>query len=269
MHFMKTMVAICSLFLLFSCNNQQATDKPGKFSDSSANAQKESSVTDSTITDSVRENMIEQLVVRKKYNVAVSQVNVLLKKDSANPGWLYMKADLLEKFGDTTTAIQFYEKAIAAAGVFMNAEMRVVHLYAQTSNANTIKICDDLLKTPEAVKLRSSILLIKGIYYAKTLNYTKAVAVYDQIIREDYTFLDAYIEKGLVYYDQGKFAQAHKVFSKSTEVSNTFADGYFWKAKTEEKLNKKEEAINNYKRSLVLDQSIEEARDALKRLGVI
>ena len=269
MRFMKRIGIMCASILLFSCKNQQATDKSAKNNDSIFTTQKESSVTDSTLADSVRETMIEQLVIRKKYYTAVSQLNVLLKKDSINPGWLFMKADVLEKSGDTSAAIQFYEKSIAAAGVFMDAEMRLVHLYAQTGNAKTIKTCDDLLKTPEAVKLRSGILLIKGIYYAKTMNYNKAIAFYDQIIREDYSFLDAYIEKGLTYYDQAKFAEAHKIFVKSTEVSNTFADGYFWKAKTEEKLNKKEEAINNYKRSFALDQSNEEARDALKRLGVL
>lgn len=266
---MKTIVAICLFFLFFSCTNQQVTDKTATFFDSSSNAQKESSVTDSTITDSVRETMIEQLVLRKKYNIALSQVNVLLKKDSTNPGWLFIKADVLEKAADTSTAIQFYKKAIEAAGVFLNAEMRVAHLYAQTGNVKTIKLCDDLLKTEDAVRMRSDILLMKGIYYAKTLNYSKAITLYDQIIQEDYSYVDAYIEKGLTYYDQSKFTEAHKVFFKSTEVSNTFADGYFWMAKTEEKINKKEDAINNYKRALALDQKNEEARDALKRLGVL
>jgi hypothetical protein len=52
-------------------------------------------------------------------------------------------------------------------------------------------------------------------------------------------------------------------------VSNKFADGYFWMAKAEEKLNRTTEAIDNYKRSLALDQSITEAKDALKRLGIV
>jgi hypothetical protein len=34
-------------------------------------------------------------------------------------------------------------------------------------------------------------------------------------------------------------------------------------------MNKTKEAIDNYKRSLALDQSITEAREALKRLGEI
>lgn len=67
----------------------------------------------------------------------------------------------------------------------------------------------------------------------------------------------------------GNFAEAYKQFERSTNVSNKFADGYFWMAKAEEKLNKRQEAIDNYKRSLALDQSITEARDALKRLGVV
>ena len=73
----------------------------------------------------------------------------------------------------------------------------------------------------------------------------------------------------MIYYDQKKFDEAHKVFAQSTNVSNKFADGYFWMAKAEEKLNRTTEAIDNYKRSLALDQSITEAKDALKRLGTV
>jgi tetratricopeptide (TPR) repeat protein len=269
MRFMKAIPAALLHFIIYSCNNQQTADKPNKTSDSISSGKPELSLSDSTITDSTRETGIEQLVEKKQYGKAIAQIDVLLKKNANNPGWLYMKADALEKTGDTSNAILFYENAIRSAGVFMDAEMRVVHLYAQTGNEKTIKLCDDLLKTPAAFRLRSDILLIKGIYYAKILNYKKAVSTYDQLIREDYSYLDAYIEKGLVYYDQAKFAEAHKVFAKSTEVSNKFADGYFWMAKTEEKMNKNTEAINNYKRTLALDQSIEEAREALKRLGAL
>ena len=132
-----------------------------------------------------------------------------------------------------------------------------------------MQLCDALLKDATAVEFRSDILFVKAAYYTKVKESAKALAIYNQIIREDYTYLDAYIEKGLIYYDQKKFEEAHKVFTQSTNVSNKFADGYFWMAKTEEKLNRTTEAIDNYKRSLALDQSITEAKDALKRLGVV
>jgi tetratricopeptide (TPR) repeat protein len=250
---------------LFSCNSGETTvNKP--VADTSAAAIIVQQMQDSTLADSVREQLIEKLVQSNQPDKAMEQVNRLLKKDSANPGWLYMKADALERMGDTAEAIVYYNRAVTSAGIFVEAEMRAANLFAETGNKNALILCDNLLKNQGAVRFRSDVLLMKGIYYTKVKNTTKALELFNQIIREDYSYMNAYIEKGLVYYDMAKYKDAWTVFHKTTEVSNAFADGYFWMAKTEEKLNKMEEAIANYKRSLALDQSLSEAREAIKRL---
>ncbi len=224
---------------------------------------------DTLTTDSLRENLVEKLVENNQVDKAILQIDLLLKKQPNSPAYLFMKADALERKADTVGAIQFYEKAITAAGSFADAELKLANLYAETANPLALKLSDIMLKQTSFVKMRSDVLMIKGIYYAKIKDTKNALRIYDQVIREDYSYLEAYIEKGLIYYDQGKFAEAYKQFEKSTVVSNAFADGYFWMAKAEEKLGKTKEAIDNYKRSLALDQEITEAKDALKRLGVI
>ncbi|MFZ9718194.1 MAG: tetratricopeptide repeat protein [Chitinophagaceae bacterium] len=52
----------------------------------------------------------------------------------------------------------------------------------------------------------------------------------------------------------------------STEVSNAFADGYFWMAKCETKMGRTDNAIQHFKSALALDPSITEAREALQAL---
>jgi len=266
---LKKVIALYLLTaFLFSCTNEGS--KPNTpASDTPGTSVTEQLLQDSSTADTVREQLIEQLVQKNQYNKALEQIDRLLAKDSSNPGWLYMKADALERSGDTSGAINYYNKAVNKAGIFIEAEMRAANLFAETGNKNALVLCDNLLKNAGATRFRSDILMMKGIYYSKIQNSVKALEVFNQVIREDYSYMDAYIEKGLVYYDQKKYADAWKVFNKSTEVSNTFADGYFWMAKAEEKMNQKEEAIANYKRSLVLDQSFSEAREALQRLGVI
>jgi tetratricopeptide (TPR) repeat protein len=225
--------------------------------------------TDTLVADSLRAGLVEKLVETNQVDKAVTQIDLLLKKQPGNPAYLFMKADAMERKGDTANAIEFYEQSITAAGSFADAELRLAHLYAETGNPNTISLCNTMLKQTAAIKLRSDILHIKGIYYTQVHDTKNAIKTFDQIIKEDYSYIDAYIEKGLVYYDEQKFAEALKVFKLSTNVKNSFADGYFWMAKAEEKLNRKEDAINNYKRALALDQSIEEAREGLKRLGAL
>lgn len=266
---LKELIVFCFLpAFLFSCSNEGSAPKNTP-TDTSVTSTTEQLLQDSSTADTVRKQLIEQLVQKNQYNKALEQIDRLLAKDSSNPGWLYMKADALERSGDTSAAINYYNKAVNKAGIFIEAEMRAANLFAETGNKYALVLCDNLLKNAGATRFRSDILMMKGIYYSKIQNSVKALEVFNQVIREDYSYMDAYIEKGLVYYDQKKYADAWKVFNKSTEVSNTFADGYFWMAKAEEKMNQKEEAIANYKRSLALDQSFSEAREALQRLGVI
>lgn len=258
-------------FSLVACTNDSPTTKgPKPTSVTDTKVQElENKLLQEPQVDSIREQLVQELVGNNQYDKALIQVEQLIKKQPGNPAYLFMKADALERKGDTANAIATYEQSIAAAGLFTHAELRLASLYAETGNQKAVVLCDALLKDATAVQFRSDILFVKAAYYTKAKEPAKALNIYNQIIREDYTYLDAYIEKGLIYYDQKKFDEAHNVFTQSTNVSNKFADGYFWMAKAEEKLNRTTEAIDNYKRSLALDQSMNEAKDALKRLGVM
>lgn len=273
MHLKKLIPVLFSTVLFISCNNQTNSDQTNNQDTvivSNPVTELEKKIgTDTMAADSLRAGLIEKLVETKQVDKAMVQIDLLLKKQPGNPAYLFMKADAFERIGDSTNAIRYFEEAITAAGSFLDAELRLANLYSETGNINTIKLCDEMLKQATAIKFRSDILRIKGIYYSNKKDIKNALKMFNQIIKEDYTYLDAYIEKGLIYYDQQQYEQAHKIFALSTNIKNSFADGYFWMAKTEEKLNKKEDAINNYKRALALDQSIEEAKDALKKLGVL
>ena len=267
------LISVFTSIFLFACTNDKPADN-GKdtlitpAADAKI-AELETKLNKEPQADSIREQFVEQLVQSNQYDKALAQVETLLQKQPNNPAYHFMKADALERKGDTVHAIASYEQSIAAAGLFTEAELRLASLYAETGNKKAELLCDALLKDANAVQFRSDILFVKAAYYNKIKQASKALTVYNQIIREDYTYLDAYIEKGLIYYDQKKFEEAHNVFKQSTNVSNKFADGYFWMAKAEEKLNRTTEAVDNYKRSLALDQSITEAKDALKRLGAV
>ncbi len=248
--------------LIFSCKNKtnnQDNIKTKSDTDTIISANQ-------NIPDSIREQNIEKLAGKGDYKNAITQIDQLIRKDSANPAWLFMKADALEKTGDTIQAITFYQYAIESAGKFTEAYARLANLYAEKGDKIALTICDALLKDPTAVSLRSNILFVQGIYFLRAGQPAKGLNMFDQIIREDYTFLDAYLEKGIYYFDQKNYTEARKVFEKSTSVKNSFADGYYWMAKCDENLNNKPEAIDNYKRSIALDPGFTEAREALARL---
>lgn len=262
---MKYLFILGGFFLLtglFSCkNDQEESSSPTITPEHEIKIQD-----DPNMPDSVREINALKLAQNGDYKNAIIQIDKLLTKDPLNPIWLYKKAEALEQMEDTAQAILQYQKAIESAGKFTDAKARIAKLYAEQGNKLSLELCDELLKDPIAFKIRSAILYTKGIYFLRVGKTELALQVFDQIIQEDYTFLDAYLEKGILYFDQKKYNEARKVFEKSTSVKNTFADGYYWTAKCDEKLNNKPEAMDNYKRAIVLDSGFIEAKEALAAL---
>ncbi len=80
--------------------------------------------------------------------------------------------------------------------------------------------------------------------------------------------MEAYMEKGFLYFDNKKVAEALAVFQTVITVKNVYADGYYWLAKCYEALNNKAEAIANYQKAITLDPKLTEASAALKRMGI-
>jgi tetratricopeptide (TPR) repeat protein len=253
------------IIIINSCSNTADNTKQEIAKDT---AHKRISI-DSFLTDSARIIKIENLVEQQQYDEALSHIDYLLHINPDDPAWLFIKADALERKRDTSSALNFYLKADSIAGKFPQARMAILNIYAETRDPKTPAYANMLLKDPASEKIQSDILMMQAIYYNKEGKSDIAESIYSKIIKQDYTFLQAYIEKGLLYYDQQQYKKALDIFTLSTEVKNDFADGYFWMAKAFLKLNQKELAILHFKRSLALDPSIQEAREELKTLGAI
>jgi len=108
---------------------------------------------------------------------------------------------------------------------------------------------------------------IAGIYHARKGNTKMAEQLFNRCISQDLKFMEAYIEKGLLYFDQKKFPEALKIFQTAGTVDPGYADAYYYQARSLEALGRTQDAINMYRQSLRFDPNLKESSEALKRLG--
>jgi tetratricopeptide (TPR) repeat protein len=195
---------------------------------------------------------------------ALRQYNIIVEKDPENFEAWYERGVILAEMKDTAEAINSLERAYALQPL-QSFGLTLANLYAETANPKTIDICDALIsRDPEQQVVDP--LFLKGVYYSNSRQPALAVQQFDSCIRRDWKFTEAYIEKGIVLFDQKQYEEALKTFTLATQVTNTYADAYFWIGRCHEAKGNKEEAADYYYKALALDQGFTEAREGLQRL---
>ena len=215
----------------------------------------------------LRLRLVDALDSLGAFQQALGQMDSLIKNDSLNYGLWYRKAQLQENTKDTTGALKSYRYAIRVYPA-PDAMLAAANLLAEKKDSTALLICKQVEEFRIGREYTAHSRFITGVYYARTGNRQKAMEAFNTCITNDFTYAEAYMEKGFLLYDDKKLKEAQAVFQTLTKVKNTYPDGYYWLAKCDEVLNNKPEAIGNYQKALMLDPKLKEAEASLKRLGV-
>lgn len=197
-------------------------------------------------------------------NDALALYDDILKSDSSNFEALYEKGMLYTQLNDTVNAILTLEKSYKIQPVLQNG-LALANLYAETKNPRVLSLCDVLQKKDTAREFVDPV-FIRGVYYSNTKQYDKALAEFETCVMRDYRFIEAYIERSIILYEQKNYKAAMDNLNYASEINYANPDVYFWKGRCLEAEGKKEEALDNYYKALTFDRGFTEAREAIKRL---
>jgi len=178
---------------------------------------------------------------------------------------LLLKAEILKAQKNNTAALAALEKAYSFAPFDQELSYNLAFEYAEAKDIKVLPLTDSLMRADTTGK-QAQPYYLRGVYYANTGNSAQALEYFNQAIAHDYTFFDAYMDKGALLYDQKKYADALPVFQLVARVSPTYADSYYWSGKCKEALGNKAEAKLDYQRAYSLDKELAEAKEAAGRL---
>ncbi len=204
----------------------------------------------------------------KMYKEALDQMDSIIKKDSLNYGMLFAQGQIAEDAGDTLIALKSYSKA---AAVYQSPDvlLALANLYAEMKDDRAILFCSRVKALGLGRDVDANCAFITGVYYARIRKGDEAIKYFDECIMNHYTYMEAYIEKGLVYFDRQQYNKALSIFELASTVNNLYADAYYYQARCYEMMNKKDSAVLLFKESLQLDPTSDEARTRLKQLGAL
>lgn len=178
---------------------------------------------------------------------------------------LLLQAQILKSQNKNEDALATLEKAYTFAPFDVELSYNLAFEYAQRKNARAVALADSLLKM-DSSGTHAEPYYFKGLYYENTSNIPLALQYLNEAIQHDYYFLDAYMEKGQILYNQKKYDAALKTFQLASTVSPTFADAYYWTGKSQEAIGDKTNAKLNYQRAYGLDKTLTEAKQAADKL---
>lgn len=196
---------------------------------------------------------------------ALKVCNDILLKNPEQVDVLKMKSDLLDKKGEINESIIVLEKAYNLTPFDVDLNYNLADKYAESKNIKVVSLCDSLIKK-DLMNNHAEPYYFKGIYYSNINDKAKAIQQFDEAIKHNYNYLNAYIEKGKILVDQKKIEEAFKIFQLANTIKPAFPDAYYWMGVCQEALGQKGEARLNYQRAYGLDKTFTEAKEAADRL---
>lgn len=213
----------------------------------------------------LRLRLVDALDSLGNYKQAISQMDSLILRDSLNYGFWYRKALVQQNDKDTTGALRSYRYAIAVYPS-PDAMLGAANLLAEKKDPAALSLARNVADLGLGSLYDAHTNFITGIYFARKGERKKAIEAFDACIYANRNYMEAYMEKGFLYFDNRETDQAINIFETAVKISPTYADGYYWLAKCQETVVKRTEAIANYKLALQLDPEMKEAAAALERL---
>ncbi|MCE3282511.1 MAG: tetratricopeptide repeat protein [Chitinophagaceae bacterium] len=210
--------------------------------------------------------LVDALDSLGRYREALTNMNILLQKDSANNSLWARNALLLERSGDTTAAIRSYARSISIYPE-ISTQLYLANLFAERKNDTALLLVNNVATNNTDRQTLAECDFIAGVYHARKGNASLAEQLFDRCIGNDRKLMEAYIEKGLLHFDRKKYDDALKIFQAAASVEPTYADAFYYQARCYELTGKTQEAINLYQQALSLDPALQQATEALGRLG--
>jgi len=200
-----------------------------------------------------------------KTDEALKVCNAMLEKEPNQVNALLLKADLLEKKGDTANMISSLEKAYSIVPFNREISNKLAYQYAESKNAKALQIADSLI-SKDSLNIHAEPYYVKGMYYSNINDKGKAIQLFDATIKRDHRFLNAYIEKGKILLDQKKTNEALKTFQLANTITPSFPDAWYWIGRCQEIAGDKAEAKQSYEKAYELDNTFTEAKEAAEKI---
>ena len=258
-------LVLLSFFLLFSCNSKDDQENLKKgFSPADSLQQLISKYPDSL--------ELQILLQEKNYSkgdtaIALKNLEALLKKYEKRSDLHNALAVIQLQMGDTNNAVGSLVNSLTINQLQPDIEFELSFIEAARGNSTALAIADKMMAQYADKEIQAKAHFTKGIYYANKTMFREAIKEFDAAIINNFTSIDAYVEKGILHYELGETGKSIDVLSKAAEIDKNNPDIFFWLGKCYKQRKQEDQALLYFGETLKLDPNYEAAKTAIQALN--
>ncbi len=205
------------------------------------------------------------LLAKQKYNESKAMYMSINKVDPSNPAPYFFLGMIAKEQGDTTTAIQLFERTLVYDDKHYNAIMQLGNIYAEWKDKRALELFDKALKINA---YSDEAQYAKGLYLQRENKFKDAVILYESVARLNPAHILCRYNLGYIHGLFGDYNKAITYLDQAIDLSPEYADAYTLRGAMKEKTNNNTGAYNDYKMALQLDPKQRLAEDGLKRINI-
>jgi tetratricopeptide (TPR) repeat protein len=227
--------------------------------------------------------LAEMQMILQQHQQSLVIIDKLMKLHPNHPEGLFIQGQILKEMGDTLKAMDRYQATVEQDADFIDAYIQLAILSGELGSALTMRYIDNALRidsmSQTALLLKAQYHHFRSDYAQAQLEYEKAILKHPQSANFNYNLALMYMELGenadknndkALATEQYKLAFHH--FDNATKFDLQFADAYFYKGMSAERMGNKEVAKTDYENAMRLQAflgtvSPEVVEDCLVRLN--
>ncbi|WP_343672984.1 tetratricopeptide repeat protein [Chitinophaga sp.] len=205
------------------------------------------------------------LIENKQYKRADSLASKLANDPANHDKAYYLKAKIAEENKDTTLAIQHLKTAIDQAGLQSDydAVMELGDLLAQRHAPASLQYYQ-LAARMDSTNDDATYAI--GKFYEQESKLAAAITAFKNAINIDPEDGDNYFALGKIYFRQQEWQPAYNYFNMACKSGPTDGEAYYYRGRCNEKLGRKQQAIDDYSKAVTFKKDFTEAKEALANI---
>lgn len=205
-------------------------------------------------------------LILQQYESSLRTLDRVLRIDPQEAEAYFMMGMNFKEMKDTARAISSFQSAVDNDPQLLDGWLELGQLHAALGNPIAAQYFDSAIRIePQNVTLKHA----KAFYLQEKGDLQASLQLFQEIVRQDPQYEDAFYNSGLLYLDLDSVLQAHEQFNLALQINPLHIRAYYYRGVASEMMGNLPAARADYEQALKLAPDYTRVQEGLARLQEI